>query len=491
LLDRLIFMTELMMSSHSNLGPRLPTDGHPGPTQNFHHSDEEAERETIAPRVGELGSDERPCATMYADEVGIDKVEVVLFSPPYYRFCGSHNNRLSPSLTYLAAYLERASVSHVIYNADATRAERFWSMSWMFRNFESFIDAVNGKGSLYGEIIEILMGFEPRTVVIAGAEPLIATKDWANPFIAANFSKLLRGFGVYTVGLGHFFTLDRARFEDAFDCVMGGEPSAAIVDIVTTRPRGFVEPRPIDLDIVPKIDRSFPEKQKTDFVMTSFGCRFPCSFCLVQQFYKFLRQPVRFADLDTVVEDIAQRPEEEIYLTDLTFTMAPKRRLRDLAARLREAGVRKRFVIDTRADCLSEEIVDLLIDLNVTQVKIGVEGATEKILEVFNKGSTLEINENAIALLRSRGMKVLTYLLIGGSIDRRDFEATRAYIQKLQPDFVPVAIWAYDLSTDYRYDTQFSPVRLREWGIPEDVFFDYLSLQDETNPTVGKLLDLQ
>jgi anaerobic magnesium-protoporphyrin IX monomethyl ester cyclase len=171
--------------------------------------------------------------------------------------------------------------------------------------------------------------------------------------------------------------------------------------------------------------------------------------------------------------------------------MAPKTRLRDLAARLRDAGIRKSYTIDTRADCISEEIADILVDLNVEQVKIGVEGATERMLEVFNKGTEVDANTQAIKVLRARGIKVLTYLLIGGDIDEKDYETTRDYIQQLQPDFVPVAIWAYDLDGDYRYDTQFSPVRLKKWGIPEEVFFKYLSLQDEVNPTVGKLLDIK
>jgi radical SAM superfamily enzyme YgiQ (UPF0313 family) len=225
--------------------------------------------------------------------------------------------------------------------------------------------------------------------------------------------------------------------------------------------------------------------------MTSFGCRFPCSFCLVQKLYKTLQQPVRFVDLDTVVSDIGQRSEEEIYFTDLTFTMAPKTRLRDLAAKLRDAGIRKSYTIDTRADCITDEIGDILVELNVQQVKIGVEGGTERMLQVFNKGTDVDVNNQAIRILRDRGIKVLTYLLIGGDIDERDYETTRAYIQQLDPDFVPVAIWAYDLDTDYRYDTQFSPIRLKKWGISEEVFFKYLSLQDEVNPTVGKLLDIK
>ena len=420
----------------------------------------------------------------------MEHVDVVLFAPPYFRFCGSHNNRLCPSLTYLASYLDEADIPSVIYGGDATPAERFWSMRWMFQNFDSFVAAVDGKSHLYGEVIEILMSFDPKVVVIAGAEPLIATKDWADPFIAAHYSRLLRRLGLYTVGIGHFFTLDRARFEQDFDCIMGGEPSRAIVDIVRRKPRGYIEAQPIDLNVVPKIDRRFPEQQKADFVMTSFGCRFPCSFCLVQKFYKSLQQPVRFVELDTVVRDIGQRAEEDIYFTDLTFTMAPKARLRDLAARLRAAGVRKSYTIDTRADCINDEIGDILVDLNVQQVKIGVEGGTERMLQVFNKGTDLDVNDRAIRILRARGIKVLTYLLIGGDIDEKDYETTRAYIQQLNPDFVPVAIWAYDLSGDYRYDTQFSPVRLKKWGISEEVFFKYLSLQQAVNPTVGRLLDV-
>lgn len=418
-----------------------------------------------------------------------EKVDVVLLAPPYYRFCGSHNNRAAPTLTYLSAFLEEAGVSHVVYNADFTPASTFWSMRWMFRNYQPFVDAVDGRGSLYGEVAEIVMSYEPKAVVILGGEPLIATKDWANPFIAAHFSALFRRLGVFTVGVGHFFTLDRKRFADSFDAVLGGEPSRQIVEIVRERKRGYADPQPIPLDVVPSLKRLRPEGQITDFVMTSFGCRFPCAFCLVQQLYSTLDQRVRFVDLETVVADIAQRPEREIYFTDLTFTYAPRKRLAALGEMLRDAGEERKYTIDTRVDCITPEVADVLVDLNVERVKIGVEGVTPKLLEDFNKRTDLERIERAVGLLRDRDIKIVTYLLIGGSASEEDYEATRTYIERLGPEFVPVAIWAYDLSGDYRYDTQFSPLRLREWGIDEEIFFRYLELQDELNPTVGTMLD--
>ena len=150
----------------------------------------------------------------------IKQVDVVLFNPPFFRFCGSHNDRAPVSLCYLSRHLEKNKISHVVYNADYTGAETYWSMKWMFENFDTFKDGVDNRGSLYGEVIETLMSFNPKAVVIMGGEPLFPTKDWGNPFIAANFAKRLKSFGVYTVGIGPFFTLDKERFQDDFDCIM-------------------------------------------------------------------------------------------------------------------------------------------------------------------------------------------------------------------------------------------------------------------------------
>lgn len=186
--------------------------------------------------------------------------------------------------SYLSSYLQEASISHVIYGADATAADRHWSTRHLFQNFDTFVDAVNGKGSLYAETLEILLNFSPKMVVIAASEPLLATKNWANPFIAANFSKLLRQCGIYTVGIGHFLTLDHERFRDDFDCILGGEPSPAIVEIFRGRPVGYIPPVPIGLDVLPSLNHVFPAHLRSDYVMSSFGCRFQCAFYCIAHY---------------------------------------------------------------------------------------------------------------------------------------------------------------------------------------------------------------
>jgi uncharacterized Fe-S cluster-containing radical SAM superfamily protein len=418
-------------------------------------------------------------------------VDVVLLSPPFFRVCGSHNDRAPLSLAYLSRYLDEAGIDHVVINADYTGANRYWSMRWMFDNFQSFINAVDGVSSLYGEVVEQVMSYDPTAVVILGGEPLIATKDWTNPFIAANYARLFRALGVHTIGFGHFFSLDAGRFVDQFDTLLRGEPSRTIVDVVRRLPRGVVDGLPIDLDVSPLFAHMDPPGTETDFVMTSFGCRFPCAFCLVQQFYSRLDRRVRYVEINTVVRDIAARQADHIYFTDLTFSHAPKRRLRELIDAFAAGDVKRTYTIDTRVDCLDEEKVELLAELGVTRVKIGVEGITPALLASVDKRTTPDQIDKAVARLQRAGMEVLTYLLIGGPASREDYEATKTYIRRIAPDFVPVAIWAYkDLTKDYRYDTQFSPWTLANWGIDKQIFYDYIDLQQAVNPTVGAMLDI-
>ena len=45
--------------------------------------------------------------------MSVPEVDVVLLAPPYFRFCGSHNDRAAPTLTYLSRFLDDAGISYV------------------------------------------------------------------------------------------------------------------------------------------------------------------------------------------------------------------------------------------------------------------------------------------------------------------------------------------------------------------------------------------
>ena len=417
-----------------------------------------------------------------------EQTDIVLLSPPFYRFMGSHNDKVPMSLSYLSAYLERQGISHVVYNADYTGSTLYWSLKWMSENYDTYVDAVNGKGSLYGEVMEQVLSFDPKMVVVMGGEPLVATAEWGNPFIAANYAKRLRRQGVYTVGLGPFFTLDPDRFLPDFDCMLGGEPSEAIVDVFHERPGGMLSFGLNGLDIMPSLAHLFPAAMKTNWAMTSFGCPFSCSFCMNAALYGRLDNPVRHIAADTVARDLARRREDTIYLADLNFPFASTARIQALLEAFDDVSLSKTFTVDARVDCITEEKVELMKALGITTVKLGVESLDESKLERWKKRITLKQTESAIQMLQQQNMDVIFYLLIDAGTTEDDYKATRRFVEKWRPAFIVPNIHAYDMASDYRYDTEFSPLRLKALGISRELYYRFLDLQSSANPTVGKII---
>jgi hypothetical protein len=418
------------------------------------------------------------------------KNKVVLFNPPFYRFMGSHNNKAPMSLCYLSRILEDHDIEHCVYNADATDSKIHWNLRYLFDHFDTYIDAVDGKGSLYGEVLENLLSMEPEVVIIMGADPLVPTKDWGNPFIAANFSRHLRSLGIYTVGIGPYFYLDRDRFVNDFDCLLEGEPSETVLEALCNRPSGPIGARRMATDITPNFAHLLPQPQMRHAVFSAFGCFEMCGFCVAGQSYRKMGEGVRFVTDETLVRDITSRPHGSLYIHDLNFGIYTETAFRHRVELLEQHDIPKNysFAVDCRLDGLDEEKLKLMRRMNITHLKLGIESLSNEVLASYQKNQTLDDVVKKLALIKKSGIKIVAYLLLGGDgAENVDHDATIAMIRQLEPDFVVPNVWAYDIRFDYRYDTQFSPVALDRWNIKKEVYYKYLELQNEFNPTLGKL----
>lgn len=418
----------------------------------------------------------------------LSEKKVILLNPPFFRFCGSHNDKAPLSLCYLSEILHQNHIDHVVYNADYTGANSYWSFKKLFDEFDTFKQAVDNNGSLYGEVIEKLMGLNPDAVVIMGADPLIPTKDWGSPYIAANFSKRLKALGLYTIGLGPYFTMNSEKFISSFDCILAGEPSNQILEILKTRPTGLVDRRPLSTEIIPNFDYLYPEKQRTDIMMTSFGCLYPCSFCVAGKMYRSFKTPVRFADIETIIKDVKRRKEKKIYLEDLNFANYSTKQLHKLVESFQKHEIKKNFVAECSINGVTEERLQLYKKIGINTLKLGIEGLTDSMLKNFKKSQTIDKIKSAVELIHRNEMEYVAYLLIGGDNTQVDYQKTLEFIKDLKPNYVVVSIMAYDLNDDYTYDTQFSPVSLNRWNLPKEIFYRYLELQNEVNPTLGRII---
>lgn len=104
------------------------------------------------------------------------------------------------------------------------------------------------------------------------------------------------------------------------------------------------------------------------------------------------------------------------YFQSFTNTYAPVERLRKLYY---EAIMPEYIVginIGTRPDCLSEETIALLKEINNIKpvtVELGLQSSNDFVAEYINRCYKSKIYENAVYRLKSAGIEVITHIIIG------------------------------------------------------------------------------
>lgn len=238
--------------------------------------------------------------------------------------------------------------------------------------------------------------------------------------------------------------------DDNFDVAVIGEGEATFVEIL----KAFIahgELRHVDLENIPglcfksrgELHRTSPRELVTDLdalpqpvleelpfhvksptvcIVSSRGCPYHCTFCISE---KFARR-YRFLSAELVVDNIESLVREHgakhiVFYDDLLI--ANVKRLRSLISMLRERGLlgKLSFSCAVRANMVNEEICRLLKELNVTDLGMGVESFSDKILAYYNKsGITGERNQQAIDMLHSFGIIVNPSIILAAPIETRE-----------------------------------------------------------------------
>ena len=104
------------------------------------------------------------------------------------------------------------------------------------------------------------------------------------------------------------------------------------------------------------------------------------------------------------------------YFQSFTNTYAPVSRLRQLFAAAMEPEEVVALAIATRADCLGDEVLDLLEELNRCKplwVELGLQTIHEKTADYIRRGCDLAAFDRAIAELKRRGIEVILHMILG------------------------------------------------------------------------------
>jgi anaerobic magnesium-protoporphyrin IX monomethyl ester cyclase len=115
--------------------------------------------------------------------------------------------------------------------------------------------------------------------------------------------------------------------------------------------------------------------------------------------------------------------------------------VREFAAVMGEAGGSVPFTIQTRADLLSERMVQALREAACVEAWLGAESGSQRILDAMNKGTTVEEILTARSRLKAAGIRVGFFIQLGYLGEQlEDLLATRELLAAARPDDVGVSV---------------------------------------------------
>jgi len=356
------------------------------------------------------------------------------------------------------------------------------------------IDADDGRLSPEG-VLKRLVEYSPDIVGV----PLFST----NLPAAYGFIRLLGSgkFGWKILAGGPHSTIRAQDVLDTFnecDYVLRGEAENSVKDLVkclktnshlnsvpglSYREAGRVIHNPdspinMDLDSIPFPARELlkgayknniywriGQRGATDVIITSRGCPYSCNFCFKVANKFRVRSPENV--LRELIE-IRSFGTRNVHIMDDIFVFKKDRCLKILKM-IKKEKLGIEFKVRARVDCIDKELLLAMKDAGVNSVVYGIESGSQKILDLMNKRTTVEMNYKAIAMTKKAGLQCYSDIFIGYPGETPETIAmTEEFILKSRPTAVNIS-YMYPLPNTQVYNQAKSDGTLRnDWGIHSD-----------------------
>jgi anaerobic magnesium-protoporphyrin IX monomethyl ester cyclase len=286
------------------------------------------------------------------------------------------------------------------------------------------------------------------TVVAAGAD----LSDQPQPYFASGVAYGLAGEADHT--LVELLDTLSGRVRQPVEAVAGlALPSAAAPDGVRRTPPRPPERRP-DVFPLPAWDLLDVERYRTAWrrahgyfslnLVSTRGCPFHCNWCakpIWGQRYA-MRSPALVAEEMALVRRTL-RPDH-IWFADDIFGLQP-RWVAELGHEVEARRAAVPFTIQSRADLMTETAVAGLARAGCSEVWLGAESGSQRVLDAMEKGIRVGQIAEATRRLRAAGIRACYFLQLGYPGEAfEDILATVRMVRENLPDDIGVSV-AYPL----------------------------------------------
>lgn len=349
-------------------------------------------------------------------------------------------------LAYIAAYLERKNYSVTILDTLALNWDKTKVESYLKENHFEII-GVQILTPMYiraQEILKIIKRVSPESrIVCGGAHVTIMPESTMKENIEIDYGII--GDGEETM----------AEFVDA---ITNNKPLEHIKGIIYRASNGELKRTPArdfkdNLDEFPlparhllPMDKYKPSvtyyRRLPSYIMiTSRGCPYQCSYCCRIAGKKFRSHSLQrvFDEIDILINKYHAK---EIIFRDDSFTLNNKFVV-ELCNEMIKNGYHKRikWTCMTRVNLVTYDLLRLMKKAGCWSIHYGVESGNQRLLDIINKGITLEDSKNALNWTRKAGIETKAFFMLGLPTETKgESIKTINFAKEIDPDWAQFTI---------------------------------------------------
>jgi len=195
---------------------------------------------------------------------------------------------------------------------------------------------------------------------------------------------------------------------------------------------------------------------------SSRGCPHNCLFCSTSRLWG---RGWRGLSPDRMVKDMKKLIDmyglRSIFFVDDNFTFK-RDRIIEFCKKIQSEKIKFEWSCNCRVDQVDEELLRSMKSAGCWRIGFGIESGTQKVLDWYGKGITLDQARKSIKLCKKTGISQACYFIMGSPIENEeDIIATIDFAKELNPDVA-----------GFSYLTPYPATRLYDESIENNWFLD-------------------
>jgi len=379
--------------------------------------------------------------------------KILLIDPPFQKFMGFSKNGIPLGLLSLAGQLKRSGHDVEVLDSDYNPDGTPYPFVAKIGHYGEYLENLrNSNHRIWRGIASQIEKSKPDIVGIS----MISTKLQSGLEVA----HIAKDLGVRRVIAGgpHVTIFPEDALKNKYiDSAVQGEGEAVFEEALTNRIVKASRIQNLNSLAWPARETlvGIEEYDPKDlgFTMTSRGCPGSCNFCSSESLWG---TTVRMRDIRDVIDEMDSTHENygtnEFYIVDDTFTLGEER-VKRFCNGIQDRGYERSCL--TRVDKLDGNMLEQMAESGCSMVKVGIESGSQRVLDLMNKGTTIEQIRGAAKLLNDKNMPWLSYVMVGVPGETsEDVDKTMKLIEEISPSYVSAAIYTPYPGTGFSKQTQ-------------------------------------